>query len=199
MGAGEPIATRWSPELKAEIKRSRISATTKLVVRAAAWSGLGGQVEGWSGLGGRRRQRSAPLLSCLLNKEICAALLPSRRLTDYECAGGVRERSPQRRQRLSGRGGESTPPQAAHSGLGRSPLAPMHVCTRGRRCRPRRCRCRMPSTPAPRTSGPRCWSPALQWVFTASARPRPSARAPAAARTIWRRWGGHNGPERARA
>lgn len=30
--AGEPIATRWSPELKNEIKRSRVDTTNKLVV-----------------------------------------------------------------------------------------------------------------------------------------------------------------------
>lgn len=29
--AGEPIATRWSPELKAEIKRSRVTTTNKIV------------------------------------------------------------------------------------------------------------------------------------------------------------------------
>ena len=28
--AGEPIATRWSPEIKAEVKRSRVAATSKV-------------------------------------------------------------------------------------------------------------------------------------------------------------------------
>lgn len=30
--AGEPIATRWSPTVKAEVKRSRLQTTNRLVV-----------------------------------------------------------------------------------------------------------------------------------------------------------------------
>lgn len=35
--AGEPIATRWTAELKSEIKRSRVTVTKRLVVRPGGW------------------------------------------------------------------------------------------------------------------------------------------------------------------
>jgi hypothetical protein len=39
--AGEPIGTRWTPEVKAEIKRSRVGVTTKLVVSDGREGGEG--------------------------------------------------------------------------------------------------------------------------------------------------------------
>lgn len=45
--AGEPIGTRWTPEIKAEIKRSRLTATNAVVVRGIAFA-LRGVELGWA-------------------------------------------------------------------------------------------------------------------------------------------------------